>query len=84
MTIKLLSPCPEDEGNISMANNPAFKPPLIATVATGIPAGICTIEYKESTPSTNKTITEISIVFELTDTISIFLTLILVEYYHHF
>ena len=27
-----------------------MAPPLIATVATGIPEGICTIEYRESTP----------------------------------
>ena len=32
------------------ASNPAFVALPIATVATGIPAGICTIEYSESTP----------------------------------
>ena len=35
---------------ISIANNPAFWPPLIATVATGIPAGIWTIDKRESIP----------------------------------
>ena len=32
------------------ARIPALAPPLIATVATGIPVGICTIEYNESLP----------------------------------
>ena len=35
---------------ILAARSPAFAPPLIATVATGIPDGICTMEYKESLP----------------------------------
>ena len=29
---------------------PALAPPLMATVATGMPLGICTMEYRESTP----------------------------------
>ena len=32
------------------ASRPALRPPPIATVATGMPPGICTIEWSESTP----------------------------------
>ena len=34
-----------------IASNPALRALLIATVATGIPAGICTIDNSESKPS---------------------------------
>ena len=33
------------------ASRPALRAPPIATVATGTPAGICTIESSESIPS---------------------------------
>ena len=39
-----------DVARIFAARIPAFCPPLMATVATGMPDGICTIEYSESTP----------------------------------
>ena len=32
------------------ARSPALAPPLMATVATGMPEGICTMEYRESLP----------------------------------
>ena len=32
------------------ASNPALRPPPMATVATGMPPGICTIESSESRP----------------------------------
>src|SRR6185369_15980600 len=35
---------------ICAARRPAFSPPPIATVATGMPFGICTIDSKESSP----------------------------------
>jgi hypothetical protein len=35
---------------IRTANSPAFLALPMATVATGTPPGICTIEYNESTP----------------------------------
>ena len=35
---------------ISIANIAAFFEPLIATVATGIPDGICTVDNKLSKP----------------------------------
>lgn len=36
---------------IRAASRPAFAAPLIAIVATGMPAGICTIDSSESRPS---------------------------------
>ena len=41
----LTVPHPED-ARIFAARIPALAPPLIATVATGMPLGICTMEYK--------------------------------------
>ena len=38
------------KASIFVASIPAFFAPFIATVATGIPPGIWTIEYSESTP----------------------------------
>ena len=36
---------------ICAARIPALRPPLMATVATGTPGGICTMESSESSPS---------------------------------
>src|SRR5260221_2229927 len=40
---------------ICAARMPALRPPLIATVATGTPGSICTIESSESSPSVDLT-----------------------------
>ena len=39
-----------DTARIFAARIPAFFPPLMATVAQGMPPGIWTMEYRESTP----------------------------------
>ena len=39
---------------ICNARYAAFFPPLIATVATGIPGGICTIDINASIPSSTE------------------------------
>ena len=39
-----------DRANISIASRAAFFAPLMATVATGTPEGICTVESRESMP----------------------------------